>query len=45
MKASILAGYPEANFLGFWHFCEVSSRPQSGRYQGKSGRSADIAFL
>jgi hypothetical protein len=22
MKASILAGYPEANFFGFWRKCE-----------------------
>jgi len=29
----------------YWHKCEVSRCPLFGRYQGKNGRRADIAFL
>ena len=27
-----------------WHFCDVSASPRCGRYQAKSGRSADNQF-
>ena len=28
-----------------WHFSDLAPCPRFGRYQGESGRSADIAFL
>jgi hypothetical protein len=28
-----------------WHFCDVSARPQCGRYRGESGRSRVSAAM
>jgi hypothetical protein len=30
--------------LPLWHQCEVPECPRFGRYQGESGRDADIGF-
>jgi len=38
MKASILAGYPEANFFGFWHETDMPTALRDVRSQEKSGK-------